>query len=186
MDTSAIYTIGYGSRTIEAFVALLQRYEIGYLLDVRSRPYSRYKPEFSKDALQRALEQHGIRYLFMGDTLGGIPDDPKLYDGDGKVDYHRLSQGSHYKAGIQRLRTAWEKGLLVALMCSEGKPQECHRSKLIGRTLKDGGVLVSHIDEGGEIKTQDTIELLLSPQPTLFEIPLTSRKRYRGPAEEGE
>ena len=47
---------------------------ISYKEDVRSAPYSRYKPEFSKAQLANALDgflifQHGIRYVFMGDTL---------------------------------------------------------------------------------------------------------------------
>ena len=43
-----IYTIGHGSRSLEEFVSLLQNYQIQYLIDVRSQPYSRYVPHFSK------------------------------------------------------------------------------------------------------------------------------------------
>ena len=71
--TIPIYTIGYGSRSIEEFVEVLQRFDIAYLVDVRSAPYSRYKPEFSKAELAAELQRFGIRYLFMGDTLGGQP-----------------------------------------------------------------------------------------------------------------
>ncbi len=74
-----IYTIGYGSRSIEQFIEVLQQHEIAYLIDVRSAPYSRYKPEFSKEALEAKLQQHRIRYVFMGDTLGGHPDDETCY-----------------------------------------------------------------------------------------------------------
>ena len=81
--TIPIYTIGYGSRSIEQFVEVLQRYKIAYLVDVRSAPYSRYKPEFSKVELASELQRHGIRYLFMGDTLGGRPNDENCYDEDG-------------------------------------------------------------------------------------------------------
>ncbi|WP_238194056.1 DUF488 domain-containing protein, partial [Methylobacterium frigidaeris] len=56
-----IYTIGYGSRSIEEFIEVLHQHEIAYLIDVRSAPYSRYKPEFSKAALVKELEQHDIR-----------------------------------------------------------------------------------------------------------------------------
>lgn len=45
----------------------------GVLLDVRGSPYSKFKPEFSKEVLQLRLERARIRYLFMGDTLGGSP-----------------------------------------------------------------------------------------------------------------
>ena len=56
-----IYTIGYGNRSIEEFVELLQRYEIKFLVDIRSQPHSRFKPEFSRDALEKRLKQHHIR-----------------------------------------------------------------------------------------------------------------------------
>jgi uncharacterized protein (DUF488 family) len=185
MSLLPIYTIGYGSRTIEELVTLLLRYQIAYLVDVRSRPYSRYKPEFSKDALQRSLAQHNIRYLFMGDTLGGIPDVPSLYT-DGKVDYELYRQYAPFQIGIQRLRTAWEKCFRVVLMCSEGKPQECHRSKLLGEALVCEGIDVQHIDEGGELRTQQQVLDRLNTQPTLFELSYTSKKRYRDPSTEDE
>jgi len=41
-----IYTIGYGKRSIEQFIETLKKYQIAFLIDVRSRPYSQFKPEF--------------------------------------------------------------------------------------------------------------------------------------------
>ena len=61
-----IYTIGYGSRSIAELIEVLHQHEIVYLIDVRSAPYSRYKPEFSKAPLANALERHNIRYVFHG------------------------------------------------------------------------------------------------------------------------
>jgi hypothetical protein len=83
-----IYTIGYGNRSLDSFIATLQQYQIAYLVDVRTAPYSRFKPEYSKEALAAALQAKGIRYLFLGDKLGGRPPDPTCYT-DGKVDYER-------------------------------------------------------------------------------------------------
>ncbi|SRR5579884_1022712 len=169
MDGVPIYTIGYGNRSVEEFVALLQHYHIQYLVDVRSQPYSRYSPAFSRNLLVQYLQQQSIDYLFMGDTLGGRPADATCYV-DGKVDYSRVCTKAFYQQGIQRLRTAWEKQLRVVLLCAEAKPQECHRSKLIGNTLFEQQIAVAHIDEMGECKTQPEInQLLLGGQPTLFE-----------------
>lgn len=100
-----IYTIGYGERTVAALVAVLQRYQIDYLVDVRTAPYSRYKPEFSKAELSAALRQAGFKYLFMGDQLGGRPIDPACYT-DGKVDYSKVQTTPAYQQGIERLRSA--------------------------------------------------------------------------------
>jgi len=185
---TAIYTIGYGARDIDAFIAALRRYNIAYLIDVRSQPYSRYKPDFSKDALEEHLRRGGIRYVYMGDTLGGRPDDPTCYDAEGKVDYTAVTQRDFYQAGIERLTKAWSQGLSVSLMCSEGKPESCHRSKLIGKTLAARGLPVAHIDENDELIGQDEVLLRLTGgQPSLFGddmLPGSSRKRYRAAAQE--
>jgi uncharacterized protein (DUF488 family) len=175
-----IYTIGYGARDLDAFVALLVDHHINFLIDVRSAPYSRYKPEFSKAALEVSLTQSNIRYVFMGDLLGGQPKDEACYS-DGKVDYTKVKQMSFYRTGIQRLQRAFEQQHRVVLMCSEGKPEQCHRSKLIGETLQALGIPVAHIDETGEIIDQATIiNRLTGGQLSLFgEHEFTSRKRYQ-------
>lgn len=168
-----LYTIGHGNRSIESFLALLERYAIDFLVDVRSQPYSRYNPHFSKDALEASLVQRGLRYVFMGDSLGGRPSDQSCYAA-GKVDYALVQNKVWYQQGIVRLHTAWEKQLRVSLLCSELKPQDCHRSKLIGNTLLEQDVAVAHIDEDGELKGQDELNLLLTHgQLPLFEdVPL--------------
>ena len=45
-DYHPLLTIGYGSRSIDEFVAEIERSGADYLVDVRSSPYSRFKPEF--------------------------------------------------------------------------------------------------------------------------------------------
>lgn len=182
MPDIPIYTIGYGARDIESFVSVLLTYKIDYLIDLRSRPYSRYKPEFSKEPLSKHLEAHAIRYVYMGDTLGGQPDDPDCYV-DGKVDYDKVAGKAFYREGIARLHDAFHQQVSVVLMCSEGKPQECHRSKLIGKTLHGAGIPVMHIDENDRLITQeDALLRLKKGQPSLFGEEFeqfTSRKRYR-------
>jgi len=176
-----IYTIGYGKRSIEEFIELLQHYQIEFLIDVRSQPYSRYNPSFSKSALEKHLQEHNIQYIFMGDTLGGRPDDESCYI-DGKVDYARVREKPFYQQGIARLRALWEKQLRAAIMCSEIKPHECHRGKLISNTLVEQQISVAHIDEFGDLKEQETINTLLtSGQPALFEdLPLVTLHKKIG------
>ena len=167
-----IYTIGYGSRPIDAFIEVLRQHEIAYLIDVRSAPYSRYKPEFSKAALAAELQRHGIRYIFMGDTLGGHPDDEACYV-NGKVVYEKVAATAAYQRGVERLLSCWGNALGqqrgVVLMCSEGKPEHCHRSKLIGVTLTAEDILVHHIDENDALQPQEQIiERLTGGQLPLF------------------
>ncbi len=81
-----------------------------------------------------------------------------------------FAQSPFYLQGIARLRVVWEKQLRVALLCSEAKPQECHRSKLIGNTLFEQQILISHIDENGFCKEQQAINMLLTGgQQLLFD-----------------
>ncbi|MFW6184524.1 MAG: DUF488 family protein [Chloroflexota bacterium] len=182
MSEVPIYTIGYGAREIEALTEALAANKIAYLIDVRSKPYSRYKPDFSKDALARHLQERGIRYVFMGDALGGMPDDPACYV-DGKVDYALVAQQPFYQEGIERLKEAHKQQVRVALMCSEGKPEQCHRSKLIARTLEEADIPVMHIDENDRLISQEDVLLrVVKGQPSLFGEEFhefTSRKRYR-------
>lgn len=158
MEPKAIYTIGYGSRELGEFMALLEEHGVDYLVDVRSAPYSRFKPEFSKAALDGALGRRGIRYVFMGDLLGGRPEDPDCYV-DGKIDYERVKGTERFRRGMERLRTAWKKSLSVCLMCGEARPEDCHRSQLIGRVLESEGLPVRHIDADGRVRSQQEVLL---------------------------
>jgi uncharacterized protein (DUF488 family) len=182
-DRIPLFTIGYGTRSTEDLIAALKANQIEFLIDVRSSPYSKFKPEFAKEVLQRRLEAAGIRYVFMGDTLGGQPKDPDCHT-DGKVDYDKVRARPFFSAGIERLRTAFERQRPVALMCSEGRPEQCHRSKLIGEALAAAGIPVRHIDEDGSLLSQtQVIDRLTKGQLDLFgKASFTSRKRY-GPRE---
>ena len=174
-----LHSIGYGARTLDQLVAALKAHRIGYVLDVRTSPYSKFKPEFSREPLDAALKSHGIRYIFMGDTLGGQPRDRDCYT-DGKVDYEKVREQDFFKSGIDRLRKAHELHVRAALLCSEGKPEQCHRSKMIGEALAAADIPVRHIDEDGQLLTQlRVMDRLTGGQFDFFGGPaLTSRKRY--------
>ena len=140
-----IYSIGYGKRTIAEFIDLLQRHRIQYLVDVRTTPYSRFNPDFSREPLKKHLAAHQIHYIYLGDSLGGRPADPTCYT-DGQVDFQKLSQKDYFQEGIMRLTEVWAQGFPLAVMCSEAKPQHCHRSVLIAPALTARGIEVVHIE----------------------------------------
>ncbi len=176
---SPIYTIGYGSRSIDEFIALLRENAVTSLVDVRTSPYSSFRPEFSREPLASTLDVAGIRYIFLGKELGGKPNSPDCYV-DGKVDYGRLREKDFYKRGISRLLEALDQRYRIALMCSEGRPEDCHRSKLIGVSLSEAGIPLVHLDEEGARLGQDeVIARLTGGQLDLFGSPaFTSRKKY--------
>ena len=88
----------------------------------------------------------------------------------GVVDYEKVKGTRFYADGINRLQTAFSQQQRVALMCSEGKPEACHRSKLIGVTLTYGEILVIHIDEHDTLQSQaEIIKRLTGGQLSLFD-----------------
>ena len=178
-DAPTLHTIGQGARSLDELLGALEAHRIEYLLDVRSSPYSKFKPEFSREALEAALKARGISYVFMGDTLGGQPRDPDCYT-DGKVDYAKVRQQPFFQSGLERLRKAHDQHVSAALLCSEGRPEQCHRSKMIGEALAAAGIPIRHIDEDGQLLTQTQVmDRLTGGQLDLFGGPaLTSRKRY--------
>lgn len=177
--SNPLFTIGYGNRSLEQLIAVLHANHVVQLIDVRTAPYSRFKPEFSRDALQAALHRHGIDYLFMGDTLGGQPDSQDCYT-EGKADYDKIRSQEFYQIGIEHLRNVLRSTRRFALMCSEARPEQCHRSKLIGETLHALGIPICHIDEDNQPRSHtEIIDRLTGGQLNLFDTPsFTSRKRF--------
>jgi uncharacterized protein (DUF488 family) len=176
-----IYTIGHGNKIIETFLDELKAYDIKYLIDVRSKPFSKWSPHFNKDSLSNYLNTINIKYVNMGDQLGGLPKDRKLY-GDGKVIYSKLSNSGPFKKGIQRIVTASNKKLDIAMMCSEADPEQCHRSKLIGGELAQLNIPVTHIKSIDNIVTQEELYYEMTKgyglNDLLGPVELTSKKRY--------
>ncbi len=188
MDKSTLYSIGHGNKSIETFIEELKHFNIDYLIDIRSKPYSKYSPHFNQNALKFSLLRNGITYAFMGDVLGGLPDDTSCYT-NGHVDYDKLKEKDFFKKGLQRLVMANQKKIKVAIMCSESKPEECHRTKLIGEELIKIGINLNHITRTKNkqkkliIKDQKDVMSIVAPNGTvnLFgeELSFGSRKKYK-------
>lgn len=183
MVESTIYSIGHGSKKIEDFIEELQAFNISYLLDIRSKPFSKWNPQFNQFPLELELKKHGITYVFVGDKLGGLPDDRSCYDRNGKVVYDLIKEKDFFKEGLDRLIIANEKKIKIAVMCSESKPEECHRSKLVGQELLKKDISLKHIIDHKRIKSQETVMLELTKGKAtvdLFgnEVDFKSRKSY--------
>jgi uncharacterized protein (DUF488 family) len=183
MTETTIYSIGHGNKKIEDFIAELKYFNIEYLLDIRSKPFSKWNPQFNQSALESELKNQEIAYVYVGDTLGGLPEDRSCYDINGKVIYDLIRQKDFFIEGLKRLTTANEKKIRVAIMCSESKPEECHRSKLIGQELLKNNISLNHIVSENRIKSQETVMNELTNGKGIVdlfgnEMDLTSRKSY--------
>ncbi len=71
-----IFSIGHSNRTASGFLDALLAFKIEALADVRSLPRSKANPQFNASALEKALPQVGIEYVFMGQGLGGFRKGP--------------------------------------------------------------------------------------------------------------
>ena len=164
-----LFTIGHSNHRIERFLELLLRHGIAAVADVRSRPYSRFVPHFSKERLQRILEEEGIGYLHLGRELGGKPargEAPSpASDYDSRVDQPA------FRAGIERLLEAAAQRR-IAMMCRERDPLDCHRLHLICRHVTPLVSQIQHILPNGELEPQATTERRLLERAGVADLPL--------------
>jgi uncharacterized protein (DUF488 family) len=152
-----LYTIGHSAIEFPTFVTMLRRSEVSLLVDVRSKPQSLRFPHFDQVELERAVRAEAIDYVFLGEELGGRPEDPKAYGSDGIVDYLVRRKSYAFRAGIERVLQELAKNDLV-LMCSEEDPLNCHRFLMICPELVALGLEPHHIRKGGLIECQRDAE----------------------------
>jgi uncharacterized protein (DUF488 family) len=150
-----LFTIGHSTHELPRFLDLLRAHGIQEVADVRSQPYSRHTPWFSRDTLERALKLEGIRYVFLGRELGARRDERDCYIA-GKVSYDRIAQAAAFRAGLARLQqdTATTR---VALMCAEKDPLDCHRTILVARHAA-AFAQVFHIRADGTLEAHTALE----------------------------
>ena len=154
-----IFTIGYSSFSLEAFIETLKKYKISAVADVRSTPYSQFKPEFNRESLKEELSKNNIAYVFLGEECGARVNDPNCYI-NGKVDYDLVAKSQKFKVGIERIKRGMEKYNIV-LMCAEKDPITCHRTILICRNLHYASIQINHILSDGRCENHKDSELRL-------------------------
>lgn len=152
--SKVVFTVGHSTHPIGAFLELLERHGISAICDVRSSPYSRFNPQFNREALSKSLGEHEIKYVFLGKELGARSDDPSCYR-DGRVQYGALARTELFRRGIERVRLGVDRGYKMALMCAEKDPLDCHRTVLVARNLEGEGFNISHVLSDGSLETQD-------------------------------
>ena len=150
-----VWTIGHSRHEFGAFAKLLEQNSIEVVVDVRTIPNSKMAPQFNEITLRKSLEERNLEYIFMGKELGGRPDGDHMYDEKGHVLYNKLAESDLFKVGVERLLNGISK-YRIAIMCSEGKPEGCHRHLLISRVLQDSNIEVFHIlTDGSSIAYQE-------------------------------
>ncbi len=156
MSAFDLFSIGHSNIPADWFVALLRGAGVSALADVRSTPYSRVFPWFSRKPLEQRLAPAGVAYLSYGESLGGRPRDQSLYR-DGVADYEAMARSADFQGGLQRLMA--DIGThRVCLMCAEREPLDCHRCLLVARALSKRGLAVGHILHDGAVEAHAATE----------------------------
>lgn len=142
-----IYTIGHSTHSFDAFLAMLNAYEIKVLADIRSLPGSRKFPQFDKENLEITLPENGIAYIHLL-GLGGrrkVNKNSKntRWKNDSFRSYADYMETDLFKNAIEELEAiALQK--TTAYMCAEAVYWRCHRS-MVSDYLKNKGWNVIHI-----------------------------------------
>jgi uncharacterized protein (DUF488 family) len=146
-DLITVYTIGHGRRAWTDFLALLRRYEIAFVCDVRNFARSRW-PQFNGPALSENLRAAGVGYEHLPETGG-----------------KKIARTEDLNRGAERILEIAAEAR-TAIMCSESQPltahkeprANCHRVGLLAPLLRaKGATRVIHIlPDGKAIEFDET------------------------------
>lgn len=137
-----LFTIGYGGRTGDEFLSMLDRVQVRTIVDVRLRPdrasmgiWQRAK---SPDkGIERLLNQVGIAYHSLIE-LGNIFLDFE----DWRERYQQLLDGS----GDLILKRLDGIAAPYALLCAEKRVGECHREMIARYLAETRGFDIVHLE----------------------------------------
>ncbi|MGB9708387.1 MAG: DUF488 family protein [Infirmifilum sp.] len=120
-------------------LSILVEFHVEVVVDVRRWPESSRIPLFTRDNLRKTLEKHGIKYVWLGDTLGGYR----------RGGYESYMETEEYRRGLSRLEEI-ARSHIVAVLCAERLWFRCHR-RFIAESLVRDGFKILHIVEKGVV-----------------------------------
>lgn len=167
-DKRVIYTLGYtlfqsyAGIDVDSMFRTLQHFNVSYLVDVRSVPYSKQYPQCNAEAMKAHGRHYNVPYshmpelgakadpsqdvyskasdIFFDDIFpiakSNRPEKVKLNAWEEIVDFRKFRHAEIFTDGLKRIETAYDKGFTLALMCSEKNPMECHRYFLASKSLE--------------------------------------------------
>jgi len=130
-----IYTIGFTKKTLEDFITRLKKSNIQRIVDIRLNTSSQLSGFAKSPDLEFILKQFGIEYI----SVKSLAPDKALLD-----KYKKDKNWKEYEATFNALMTArnarktlndLQLGKKIScFLCSEDKPEKCHR-RLVAEML---------------------------------------------------
>lgn len=169
MNKKYIYTVGYtlfqkgNIIDINHLFDTLKEYDVNFLIDVRSVPFSKQYPQCNAENMKIAGKELGIPYMNMPEIGAKAnsqqevfskasdiffeqevfpiaksyrPEKTELLSSDEIVDFNKFRHDEYFISGLKRIEDAYDKNYTLCLMCSEKKPMDCHRYFLISKALE--------------------------------------------------
>lgn len=151
-----VHSVGHSTRTAEDLIALLHDAGVEVLVDVRRFPASKRHPQHNRGALERALADAGLAYVWLGESLGGrrrqtVPTEQSRNNGWDVAAFRYYADAMsapEFQAGIAELETV-ARARPTAFMCAERLWWSCHR-RLIADLLTVHGWSVVHLLDVGK------------------------------------
>jgi uncharacterized protein (DUF488 family) len=148
--TKPFYTIGHSTRSIAAFVQILQQVEVELVVDIRSIPKSRTNPQYNASTLAEHLAAVNIQYRHLA-ALGGLrnksPDTATTVNGfwqnQSFHNYADYALTEPFQVGLQQLISLGECQTCT-IMCAESVWWRCHR-RIVADYLLAQGKTVLHL-----------------------------------------
>jgi len=169
MNKKYIYTVGYtlfqqgNTINVNNLFDTLKKYDINFLVDVRSVPFSKQYPQCNADNMKIAGKHFGIPYMNMPEIGAKAssqqevfskasdiffeqeifpiaksyrPEKTELLGSEEIVDFRKFRNDEYFIRGLKRIEDAYDKNFTLCLMCSEKKPMDCHRYFLVSKALE--------------------------------------------------
>lgn len=158
-----IFTIGYTAFPNQNdFVAMLKKYNVPYVIDVRSYPIaSQFYAIYSKPTLEPLLKNHNIIYRNYAKEFGARQENREYFMEEGCLDFKRFTKSKEFLNGVEKIKKTLSLNYNLALMCAEKDPIDCHRTIMVSRALNLLGFDIKHILATGNLQTQKEIDFRL-------------------------
>lgn len=133
-----IYTIGFTKKTLEDFITRLKKAGVQRVVDIRLNDSSQLSGFAKSKDLEFILKQFGIEYI----SVKSLAPDKALLDryrenkdwDDYEVSFRVLMDARNSKKMLDELQLDKK---VSCFLCSEDKPEKCHR-RLVAEMLGKG------------------------------------------------